>query len=189
MVELDRRVRTPKQVPLEGGSIGTVWDTPPVDGVSERLKGSQWANIPIPLRVRVGETVDVVPPTGQDMEPSYALAVLGSPEAFDELTWRVRLRITSREKVLHAKRLDFQLSPVPDRFGRLDFLWESLPWHEEGADLPDSFQDVTLGIGGTHEAFVYFRMPDKAPVLPPESLVILWYGSRMFELPILLSPS
>ena len=107
----------------------------------------------------------------------------------DSLTWRVRLRITSREKVLHAKRLDFQLSPVPDRFGRLDFLWESLPWHEEGADLPDSFQDVTLGIGGTHEAFVYFRMPDKAPVLPPESLVVLWYGSRMFELPILLSPS
>ena len=189
MVELDRRVVTPERASLEEGSIGTLRDTPTVDGVSERLKGSQWANISTPPEVRVGETVEVVAPTGQDVEPSYDLTVLGSPETFDEQTLRVRLRITSREDALHAMRLDFQLSPAPDGFGRVEFLWESLPWYEGGVDLPDSFQDVTLGNGETHEAFVYFRIPDEATVLPPEALAILWYGSRMFELPILFSHS
>ena len=188
MVELGRRVRTPERVRFDEGSLGTLWDDPPVDGVSERLRGSQWANTPVSARVRVGETVEVVAPTEQDVEPSYALAVLGLPEAFDERTLRVRLRITSREEELRAKHLDFQLSPAPDMFGRLEFLWESLPWHEERADLLDSFQGVTLRIGETHEAFVYFRIPDEAPALPTESLAVLWYGPRMFELPILLSP-
>ena len=189
MVELDRRVKTPERVQFDEGSLGTIWGDPPVDGVCERLKGSQWANMPVPALVRVGDTVEVFASTEQDMEPSYALTLLVAPEAFDEQTLRVRLRITSREKELYAMHFDFQMSPAPDRFGRLDFLWESLPWYEEGADLPDSFQGVALVIGETHEAFVYFRIPDKAPVPPPQSLTILWYGSRMFELPILLSPS
>ncbi len=189
IVELGRRVSTPERISFDEGSFGTVWDDRPVEGVSERLEGSQWANTPVPARVRVGETVEVVVPTERDLAPLYALTVLELPEVFDEHTLRVRLRITSREEELRAMHLDFQLSPAPDRFGRLDFLCESLPWHEERVGLPDSFQNVTLGIGETHEAFVYFRIPDRAPTLPPESLTLLWYGPRMFELPILLSPN
>ena len=189
LVELGRRVKTPQRVLFDEGSLGTLWGDPPVDGVSERLIGSQWAKIPVPARVGVAETVEAVAPTEQDVEPSYALTVLGLPQAFDERTLRVRLRITSREEELRAKHLDFQLTPSPDRFGRLESLWESLPWHEERADLPDSFQNVILGMGETHEAFVYFHIPDGAPVLPTESFTIFWYGSRMFELPVSLSPS
>ncbi len=188
MVELGRRVRTPERVSFDAGSLGTVWDDPPVGGVSERLRGSQWESAPVPARVSVGETVEVVRATGQAAEPLYALTVLGLPEAFDENTSRVGLRIMSREDDLHTMHLDYQMSPAPDRFGRLEFLWESLPWHK-AAGLPDLFQDVTLGIGETHEAFVYFRIPGSAPILPPKALAILWYGPRMFELPILLSPS
>ena len=189
MVELDRSAKTPERLLVDDGSLGTVWGDPPLDGVSERLSGSQWANTPVPTPARVGDTVEVFASTGYGMEPSYALTVLGSPEALDERTLRVRLRITSREAELQAMELYFQLSSAPDKFGRLHFLWESPRWHEENGDLADSFRDVKLGMGETHEAFLYFRVPDKKPVPEPEALAILWYGPVMFELPVLLRSS
>ena len=189
MVELDRTVDTPERFQFDAGSLGTLWDDPHVEGVGERLKGSQWEGVSPPALSRAGDTVEAVSSADQEMERSYALTLLGSPEAFDERILRAKLRITSSEKELHAMRLDFQLSPAPDRFGRLEFLCASLPWYEDGTDHPDSFQGVTLSNGETREAFVYFRFPENAPVVPPESFTILWYGSRMFELPVLLSRS
>ena len=186
MVELDRSVKAPERIPFQEGSLGTIRGDPPVDGVSERLRGSQWANTPVPTVAKVGDTVEVFASTGYGMEPSYVLTVLGSPEALDERTLRLRLRITSREAELQAMELCFQLSPLPDKFGRLHFLWESVRWYEEMSDLSDSLRDVKLRMGETHEAFVYFRVPDGRPVLAPESLAILWYGPAMFELPIVL---
>lgn len=186
MVELDRRVQPPERVQFEGGTLGSVWATLPTHGLSERLKGSQWENLPIPTMARVGETVEVFESNGQGFEPSYALTVMGAPETFDEKTLRVRLRITSRREELRAIALDFQLSPAPDRFGRLQFLLEQ-PWNQESSELPDSFEDVMLGMSETHEAFVYFRDADSGPVPRPETLSLLWYGARTFELPVLLA--
>ena len=82
--------------------------------------------------------------------------------------------------------LDFQLSPAPDRFGRLRFLLET-PWNAESSELPDSFEGVTLGMGEAHEAFVYFCGTDNEPVPRPETLSLLWYGARKFEFPVLLA--
>ncbi len=189
MVELDRSIPVPERVRFDEGSLGTIWGQTLVDGVSERLKRSQWWDVPVPGMVRVGDAVEVFEYTEQRAEPSYELTVLGLPEAYDERTLRVRLRITSREAGLQAERLDFQLSSAPDEFGRLHSLWEPLPWYADGPDLPDSFRGVMLERGETHEAFVYFHAPDNEPALPPESLTVLWYGWRMFELPILLSSS
>ena len=189
MVELDRSIRVPERVRFHEGSLGTIWGDPPVDGVSERLQGSQWLGLPVPGMVRVGDAVEVFESPERSGEPSYELTVLGLPEVFGERTLRVRLRITSREDELQAGRLDFQLSSAPDEFGRLHSLWEPSPWYADGPDLPDSFQGFTLERGETHEAFVYFHAPDNEPVPPPESLTVLWYGWRMFELPVLLASS
>ncbi len=186
MVELDRSVKTPERFTVDAESLGTAWDAPHLDGVSERLRGSQWTNTPVPTVVKVGDAVEAFASTGHGMEPSYELIVLGPPEVLDERTLRIRLRITSREAELQAMGLCFQLSPAPDKFGRLQFLLESLPWHEEKSDLSDSFRDVELGMGETREAFVYFRVSNERLVPAPESLAILWYGPAMFERPILL---
>ncbi len=189
MVELDRSVKTLERFMVDQESLGTAWDEPHLDGVSERLGGSQWTTTPVPTVVKVGDPVEAFASTGNGMEPSYALTALGPVEALDERTLRVRLRITSSEAELQAMELCFQLSPAPDKFGRLQFLLESLRWHEETSDLPDSFRDVKLGMGETREAFVYFRVSDQKPVPVPESLAILWYGPVMFERPVLLWPS
>jgi len=186
MVELDRRVQAPDRVQFGEGTLEAVWGNLPAHSLSERLKGSQWENAPVPAVARVGETVEVFASDGWDREPSYALSVLGAPEAFDEETLRVRLRITSRKEELRAIDLDFQLSPAPDGFGRLQFLLEP-PWNAESSELPDSFEDVELGMGETREVFMYFRGTDNEPVPSPETLSLLWYGPRMFELPVLLA--
>ena len=186
MVELNRKVQAPERVQFEGGTLGSVWGTLPTHSVSARLKGSQWENLPIPAVARAGETVEVFDPNGQDYEPWYALTVLGALEAFDEETLRVRLRITSHKEELRVIALDFQLSPAPDTFGRLQFLLEQ-PWNAASSELPDSLDDTTLGMGETHEAFVYFRGTDSRPLPHPDTLFILWYGQRMFELPVLLT--
>ncbi len=186
MVELDRRVQPPERVQFEGGTLVSVWGNLPTYSVSERLKGSQWENLPIPAMAGVGETVEVFEPNGRDYEPWYSLTVLRAPETFDEETLRVRLRITSHREELRVIALDFQLSAAPDRFGRLQFLLEP-PWNAESSELADSFEDTTLGMGGTHEAFVYFRNADNEPVPRPETLSLLWYGARTFEFPVLLA--
>lgn len=186
MVELDRRVQAPERVQFGDRALGTVWGNLPTRSVSERLKGSQWDNLPVPIMAKVGEAVEVFSSGEQDFGPWYSLTILGAPETFDEKTLRVRLRITSRREELRANALDFQLSPEPDRFGRLQFLLEP-PWNAEGSELPESFEDITLEIGETHEAFVYFRSADSEPVPRPGTLSLLWYGTRTFELPVLLA--
>ena len=193
MVELDRTVQAPERVQFDGGSLGTIWDNPPVGGVSERLRGSQWERLTALRPARIGDTAEAFAFSGYrspgSEQPWYDLTVLGLPEALDERNVRVRLRVTSREDELKAGYLDFQLSSSPDAFGRLHHLWESSSRHVGSADLPESFQDVSLGRGKTHEAFVYFTAPDEETDRPTEPFTTLWYGLRMFELPILLTSS
>lgn len=134
----------------------------------------------------MGESVEVSVPNGLDLEPWYSLTVLRAPEAFDGETMRVRLRITSHKEELRVIALDFRLSPASDRFGRLQSLLEP-PWNATSSELPESFDDVMLVMGETHEAFLYFRNADNGPAPSPEALSLLWYGPRTFELPVLFA--
>lgn len=186
--DLTRSVPVPERTRFKDGSMGALWDDPPVGGVGDRLRGGQWGEIPVPPRAVTGETVRAMtssnwPEPGRDM-PLYDVTVLGEPEAFDGHTLRVPLRITSRHDDLSLRSQDFQLSSSPDTFGRIHHLL-----YREDADLPDSLPDVTLESGHTREGYVYFRGPDDEATPPPETVTFFWYGDYLFELPIMLDES
>ena len=186
--DLTRSVPIPERTRFRDGSMGTLWDDPPVDGVGDRLREGQWGEIPVPPRAVTGETVRATtssnwPEPVRD-RPLYDVTVLGEPEAFDSRTLRVPLRITSRHDDLSLWSLDFQLSSSPDTFGRIHHLL-----YREGAELPDSLPDVTLESGHTREGYVYFLGPDDEASPPPETFTLFWYGDYLFELPIMLDES
>ena len=191
--DLTRSVPIPERTRFQEGSVGTLWDDPPVDGVGDRLQGGQWGVIPVPPRAVVGEAVTAAtssnwPEPGRD-SPLYDLTVLEELEAFDGCTLRVPIRITSRHDDLSLSSLDFQISSSPDTFGRIHHLWESVPLYREDADLSDLLPDLTLESGHTREAYVYFRGPDDEAFPPPDTFTFFWYGDFLFELPILLNES
>ena len=59
----------PERVRFDEESLGTIWGQPLVDGVSERLKGSQWWDVPVPRMARVGDAVEVFEYAEQRAEP------------------------------------------------------------------------------------------------------------------------
>ena len=189
-VNLSRNSRPVERIRFQDGYPGTLWDAPPVDEIEDRLSGSQWeewwkAVAPPPVS-GIGDTVLVKMPDKRP-QPWFDLTALEGPESFDERTMRVRLRVTSRIDDLRAFYLDFLISTGPDEYGRIHHLWESEFADEPASDRPDSFGGIILSKGQTHEAFAYFAAPDGQSPPPPESFSILWYGERMFELPIVLT--
>ncbi len=186
IVDLTRASPIPERVRFDEGRIGTIWDDPPVDGVGVRLKGSQWEELKTPPVAAIGDTVSVTDPDSSE-DPWFNLTVLEPPSVFDDRTLRIRLRITARaEDDLECRFLDFQLSSGPDTLGRIHYLWESgRPWNVT-SERPDSFTELTLAQGQTHEAFVYFSAPDGRDASALDSLTLLWYGMGMFEMPIFL---
>lgn len=185
-VNLSRSSPPSELTRFQDGYLGTLWDDPPVDEIEDRLAGSQWeewwkAVAPPPV-VGIGDAVLVKTPD-KNSQPWFDLTALGTPEAFNECTLRIRLRIASRIDDLRVSRLEFLLSTCPDEYGRIHHLWED----DLGADMPDSFGDVALNKGQTHEGFAYFTAPDSQLPPPAEAFSILWYGERLFELPIMLS--
>lgn len=189
-VNLSRNSPPAERVRFQDGHPGTLWDAPPVDEIEDRLSGSQWeawwkAVAPPPV-AGIGDTVLVKMPDKKP-QPWFDLTALGAPEAFDERTLRIRLRIASRMDDLRVSHLDFLLSTGPDEYGRMHHLWESEFADESTTDRPDSFGGVSLTKGQSHEAFAYFTASDGQVPPPPESFSVLWYGERLFELPIMLS--
>ena len=191
IVDLTRASPIPERVRFDEGRIGTIWDDPPVDGAGVRLRGSLWEGLETPPVAAIGDTVGVVEPpdyrSSTAGKPWFDLTVLEPPSVFDDRTLRIRLRITARaEDDLECRFLDFQLSSGPDTLGRIHYLWESgRPWNVT-SERPDSFTELTLAQGQTHEAFVYFSAPDGRDASALDSLTLLWYGMGMFEMPIFL---
>ena len=193
-VEFARSVPIPERVTFQQGSLGTLWNDPPVPGVGYRLaeSGSEWeAQGDAPV-VRIGDIVLV----GEGPEfayqgsrpPHYELTVLRLPEVFDDRTLRVRLRVTAlADKELKCDRLGFQLSSSPDVYGRIHTLWEAEHLWEASKDRPDSFAGVEISQGETYEAFVYFGDPEGQGPVSTEPFTTLWYGPALFEFPIHLT--
>ncbi len=146
--DLTRSAPIPERTTFEGGSLGTLWDDPRVDGVGKRLSGGQWGDIPTPPKAVIGETVRVTtftnwPKPGRD-RPSYDVTVLAAPGTHDERTLRLLVRITSLQDELSLRALEFQLSSSPDKFGRIYRLLDCEPLYNEDAGQPDSLPDATL---------------------------------------------
>ncbi len=189
-VNLSRNSPLAERVRFQDGYPGTLWGTPPADEIEDRLSGSQWeewwkAVAPPPV-AGIGDTVLVKMPDKRP-QPWFDLTALGVPEALDERTLRVRLRIASHIDDLRVSHLDFLLSTGPDEYGQIHHLWESEFADESATARQHSFRGVNLAKGQAHEAFAYFTAFDDQLPPPPESFSILWYGERMFELPIMLS--
>lgn len=196
VVDLTRSRPVPERLRFADGRIGTLWDAPPVSGVEPRLAsaGSSWRSeiVGTVPTAKIGDVVtadDWPDERGNDVrKPWYALTVLEPPTVFDESSLRLRLRITARDEItVDCRHMDFQLSSSPDSYGRLRHLWESERLWEVGPERPDSFADVKLEQGQTHEAFVYFSAPEGHDTSDVESLTLLWYGMRTFEMPIFLN--
>ena len=189
--DLTRSVAIPERTTFDAGSLGAPWDAPPVEGVDIRLSGGQWGHIPTPPKAGIGETARATTftdwPNPVRDKPSYDLTVLSAPEAFDDRTVRVRLRIGSLEDDLSLRALYFQLSSAPDTYGRIRHLWESQPLYDKDASLPDSLPDATLAAGQTAEGHVYFRPPNDAAAQSDAELTIFWHGDYLFEQPITLA--
>ena len=193
-VDLDRSVPIPERVTFPEGSLGTLWNDPPVLGIGYRLaqSGSEWeAQGDAPV-ARIGDVVIV----GERPEfayqgprpPQYELTVLGPPEVFDDRTLRIRLRITSlADEALKCDWLGFQLSSSPDLYGRIHTIWEADHLREASDNRPNSFAGVEINQGQTHEAFVYFGDSEGQGPVSSEPFTILWYGPNLFEFPIMLT--
>ncbi len=189
--DLTRTSPIPERARLDAGSLGALWDDPPVEAVGARLSGGQWGHIPTPPKAGIGDTVRATtftdwPNPGRD-KPSYDITVLGLPQVFDDRAVRLHLRITSLEDGLSLRALEFQLSSGPDTYGRIHHLWESRPLYEENPNLPDSLPDAVLEAGQTAEGHVYFPAPHSEHVPPGTALTILWHGDTLFEQPITLA--
>ena len=187
VVDLTRNRPIPERVRFDDGRIGTLWDDPPVDGVGWRLSDSQWGELQSPPVAAIGDTVSVVDPDASE-DSWFDFTVLEPPGVFDNHTLRIRLRITAKsEDDLECRHFDFQLSSGPDTFGRIRNLWKSERAWDVTSERPDSFTEITLSQGQTHDAFVYFSAPNGRDASDLDSLTLLWYGLRMFEMPIFLS--
>ena len=195
VVDLTREVSVPPRLQFEGGSLGTLWDDPPVQGVGRRLSGSDWNIRPVPPRAGIGNTI-TVPDYGDYPRPGVRngmldLTALGSVEPYDERTVRVPVRITCRvgpEKHNFLSFPDLSVSTGPDTFGRLRCVWEAVTeYSARDNTFPDSFLGLPIVKGETYEAYAYFRKFLAKETLPPEPFTILWYGERGFEFPILLN--
>ena len=124
----------------------------------------------------IGEPVTLQPGW---KEPPYAITVRDSPETVDETTVRVPVRITG---IIPRWAYDDVGSIIAFLHTALAGNGCPVQWVTEWGDSAHplregSFKGVILGLGGTHEGFLYFKADDESPrrTVPEQPFVTLEY--------------
>lgn len=128
---------------------------------------AQWGSTPD----LIGETVDATYCSGDHW---VEVTALSRPEpVVDADTVRVRAQIRATgEGEIELGYLPVNLATAPSEFGQIH-LWEVFWETADGSRLPDSFADVVLENGETHEAFIYFQ-PTDAPLNSGHYSLLVW---------------
>ena len=138
-------------------SVDLTQDVPPPERETFR-PDTLWGSVP---QAMIGDTVETTYCSGDSW---LELTALSRPEPFsgsDAFRVRAQIEVTA-EGETDLGYLPVNLATAPDLHGRIH-LWEISWENSDGSPFPNSFEDVVLENGETHEGYIYFRPLDDTP--------------------------
>ncbi len=154
----------------------------PIQGISPLVRHIEWWEEESWPAGAVGDKITVL--DFQDV-PYFTVTVLSEPEVYNSTTARFRLALSLIFPSLYRDDLDIhylgiELTTAPDEQGRLGETWWTTTTDESGSALPDSFHNVTLNSGESHEGWAYFTVPEGETLSEDTLPSILWVQAQEY---------